>query len=69
MKAIDPFSKGKKAKVNDKDRNLPPDVKNHQAQRLNNLQGEKHEAQLPTEVTASDTAGHKGLTRSGFKSF
>lgn len=38
VKATDPFSKGKKNKLNDKDRCLPPDVKNHQAQRLNNLQ-------------------------------
>lgn len=55
VKAIDPFSKRKTAKVNDKDRNLPPDVKNHQAQRLNNLQGEKYETQL---ATARDDSLH-----------
>lgn len=43
VKAMDPFAKSKSSKVKDKDKNLPPDVKNHQAQRLNNLQGEKYE--------------------------
>ncbi|CAM9320794.1 unnamed protein product [Choristocarpus tenellus] len=35
VKAIDPFSKQKGKKINELDRNLPPDVKNHEAQRLN----------------------------------
>lgn len=47
VKAMDPFAKhstgAKKGfgsrKSDDLDRNLPPDVKNHEAQRLNNLHG------------------------------
>lgn len=46
VKAMDPFAKGggggkmgRKSRSDDLDRNLPPDVKNHQAQRLNNLEG------------------------------
>lgn len=47
VKAVDPFAKGgggrmgmgRKGGSSDMDRNLPPDVKNHQAQRLNNLEG------------------------------
>lgn len=43
VKSMDPFAKGaggskKRRKDEDLDRNLPPDVMNHQAQRLNNLQ-------------------------------
>eukprot|EP00903_Cladosiphon_okamuranus_P018806 g17299.t1 len=48
VKAMDPFAKGGgggrmglgRKGGSDLDRNLPPDVKNHQAQRLNNLEGE-----------------------------
>ncbi|CAM9964660.1 unnamed protein product [Scytosiphon promiscuus] len=48
VKAVDPFAKGgggrmgmgRKGGSSDMDRNLPPDVKNHEAQRLNNLEGE-----------------------------
>eukprot|EP00752_Nemacystus_decipiens_P012661 g11215.t1 len=51
VKAMDPFAKGGgggrtglgRKKGSDLDRNLPPDVKNHQAQRLNNLEGEGKE--------------------------
>lgn len=47
VKAMDPFAKGGgggrmgmgRKGGSDLDRNLPPDVKNHQAQRLNNLEG------------------------------
>lgn len=46
VKAMDPFAKGggggkmgRKSRSDDLDRNLPPEVKNHQAQRLNNLEG------------------------------
>lgn len=45
VKAMDPFAKGgggglkKGHRSEDLSRNLPPDVKNHQAQRLNNLDG------------------------------
>lgn len=47
VKAMDPFAKGGgggrmglgRKGGSDMDRNLPPDVKNHQAQRLNNLEG------------------------------
>lgn len=45
VKAMDPFAKGGgggkmgRKRGDDLDRNLPPDVKNHQAQRLNNLEG------------------------------
>lgn len=44
VKAMDPFAKGggggKMGRKNDDlDRNLPPDVKNHEAQRLSNLEG------------------------------
>lgn len=35
FKAVDPCAKGKTKKDSDRDRNLPPDVKNHQAQRVN----------------------------------
>ncbi|CAM9912604.1 unnamed protein product [Ectocarpus fasciculatus] len=48
VKAMDPFAKGGgggrmgmgRKGGSDVDRNLPPDVKNHQAQRLNNLEGD-----------------------------
>lgn len=47
VKAMDPFAKGGgggrmglgRRGGSDLDRNLPPDVKNHQAQRLHNLEG------------------------------
>ena len=43
IKAIDPFAKGgdgkKGRKIHDLDRNLPPDIKNHQAPRMKARQG------------------------------
>eukprot|EP00904_Undaria_pinnatifida_P007774 jgi/Undpi1/4126/HiC_scaffold_16.g07493.m1 len=57
VKAMDPFAKGGgggkmgRKRGDDLDRNLPPDVKNHQAQRLNNLEGgtskKKNRRRLP----------------------
>lgn len=43
VKAMDPFAKGggkkKGRKSDDLDRNLPPNIKNHQAPRMNSQQG------------------------------
>lgn len=50
IKAIDPFTKKKKNKIDDRDRNLPPDIKNHQAQRLNNVEGRWRPKRRKTQI-------------------
>ncbi|CAN0038221.1 unnamed protein product [Discosporangium mesarthrocarpum] len=63
IKSIDPFSKQKAKKNNDLDRNLPPDVKNHQAQRLHEdgLRKKKFKRQLPKWVQEEVKATAKSV--------